>query len=397
MASAAGWRWWPDEGVWNPCVDPALPAELAAHALLQTAWAGLDMAAVWDMHVHLIGVGDGDSGIWLNPTMRSGWHPLEFTQFKFYLNAACTADNGDVDRAYVRRLDALIEGFPPGVKFMLLAFDYHYDERGERVEALSPFHTPNDYAARVAASRPERYEWIASIHPYRNDAVEALEWAVSHGARAVKWLPPAQGMDPASPLCDRFYAALARHDLPLLSHVGDEHAVQGGAAQALGNPLRLRRALEQGVRVILAHCATQGRGVDLDRGAAASRVDNFALFARLMDDADYVGRLYGDVSAMTQINRAGPYLKTLLERDDWHGRLLNGSDYPLPGVMPLFSLRALAREEFISEEQAQVCSALRRHNPLLFDFVLKRALRAGGRGFAKEVFATRRVFERIGE
>ena len=41
-----------------------------------------------------------------------------------------------------------------------------------------------------------RFEWIASVHPYRRDAVAALGQAVRNGARAVKWLPAAQGMDP---------------------------------------------------------------------------------------------------------------------------------------------------------------------------------------------------------
>ena len=54
---------------------------------------------------------------------------------------------------------------------------------------------------------PRDFEWVASIHPYRTDALEALEQAKRDGARAVKWLPSAMGIDPASPRCDRFYRA----------------------------------------------------------------------------------------------------------------------------------------------------------------------------------------------
>lgn len=276
---------------------------------------------------------------------------------------------------------------------MLLAFDYCYDARGRRLPERSAVHVPNEYAAAVAVAFPERFEWIASIHPYRADAVEALDWAARHGARAVKWLPPAMGMDPASPLCDGFYAALARHDLPLLSHAGDEYAVGGAGVDDYGNPLRLRRALERGVRVIVAHCASLGTGVDLDRGAHGRRRENFALFARLMDEAGYHGRLYGDIAAIAQINRAGANLRSLLRREDWHARLLNGSDYPLPGVMPLVSLRGLARDGFIGEGEVATLAALRRYHPWLFDWVLKRSLAADGRRFAPAVFETRRVFD----
>jgi mannonate dehydratase len=42
---------------------------------------------------------------------------------------------------------------------------------------------------------------------------------------------------------------------------------------------------------------------------------------------------------------------------------------------------------------APVLTEIRAHNPLLFDFVLKRSLRANGAAFAPRVFETRRFFE----
>jgi len=68
---------------------------------------------------------------------------------------------------------------------------------------------------------------VCSIHPYRRDAVAALENAVAHGARAVKWLPSAMGIDPASPKCDAFYRSLAQLHVPLICHAGEEMAVDG--------------------------------------------------------------------------------------------------------------------------------------------------------------------------
>ncbi len=41
---------------------------------------------------------------------------------------------------------------------------------------------------------------------------------------------------------------------------------------------------------------------------------------------------------------------------------------------------------------AAVLAAIREHNPLLFDFVLKRHLRAGNRRFPAGVFETRTFF-----
>ena len=167
-----------------------------------------------------------------------------------------------------------------------------------------------------------------------------------------------------------------------------------GYSQDLGNPLRLRRALASGVRVVVAHCASMGTDRDRDRGEDAPLVPSFDLFARLMEDARYEGRLFGDISAMPQVNRAAPALARVIERTEWHPRLLNGSDYPLPGVMPLFSVDYLVSLGLIAERTVPVLKAIRAHNPLLFDFTLKRHLRSNGKSFASGVFETRSFFER---
>lgn len=387
----AGWRG--VGGVANACLA-GLPAGLAAHPLLEPVWNGLDFAQVWDGHAHLVGVGDSGEGAWSNPALDDPAHPLQYLQKRFYLNASCVeAASGGVDAAYVARLTALADQLPEGFKVLLYAFDWARDAAGRPEPANTAFRVADSYAAAVVATRPERFEWAASIHPYRPDALEALDWAARQGARAVKWLPAAQGMDPASPRCDAFYAALARHDLPLISHAGKEQAVTGAARQDYGNPLRLRRPLEAGVRVIVAHCASHGRDRDLDRGAAGPDLPSFALFARLMDTPAYRHRLYADISALTQFNRLA-VLEQVLLREDWHDRLLNGSDYPLPGVTPLVSLELLRSRGLLPAAAPRVLGELRRHNALLFDFALKRLLSQRGVTFPASVFQTRRHFTR---
>ena len=102
----------------------------------------------------------------------------------------------------------------------------------------------------------------------------------------------------------------------------------------------------------------------------------------MMDEPRYEKLLYGDISAMTQLNRIGPALDTVLERDDWHERLINGSDYPLVGIFPLFSMTTMTKRGYIGESDADTIRAIRQYNPLLFDFVLKRTLRRNGKGFS---------------
>lgn len=391
--AVAGWYFWPDDGLLNPCLDTSLPDELAGSDLIDAAWDGIDPEQIWDGHAHLLGIGDNGGGTWLNPDMRSAAHPILFTQYKFFLNAACVDRSTRIDNDYVARLIAYHSGLAPGTRLVLLAFDYAHDDDGRRLTTDSHFHVPNGYARDVARRHPHAFEWAASVHPYRKDAAVALEKAIRDGARAIKWLPSSMNIDPASPRCDAFYETLARLGIPLLSHAGLERAVHVPDAQRLGNPLRLRRALDHGVRVIVAHCASMGDGEDLDSGSGSRRLTNFELFARLMDEPRYEKLLYGDVSAMTQLNRIGPALDSVLVRDDWHHRLINGSDYPLPGVFPLFSMSAMVDHGYIDGRQADTIRAIRAHNPLLFDFVLKRTLRRKGKGFSSTVFESRRIFD----
>jgi mannonate dehydratase len=93
-----------------------------------------------------------------------------------------------------------------------------------------------------------------------------------------------------------------------------------------------------------------------------------------------------------QINRKTSVVRTLLERDDWHPRLLHGSDYPLPGIPVLTRAPRLADAGLLDAAAVPVLAAIREHNPLLFDFVLKRSLAAGGRRWPAAVFETRRHF-----
>ena len=391
-AATLVWRYAPEHGLSNPC-HGLLPPALAGHEAVRAAWEGVDPAHVWDCHAHLVGTGDSGGGAWLNPDLHSLAHPVEFARRLVILNASCAQDApGRVDESYVERMHDLVEGMRPGYKVVLLAFDRHYAMDGRPVPERTMLYVPNEYASAVVRRYPQYFEWAASIHPYRKDCVAALEQARAGGARAVKWLPAAMGIDPSSSRCDPFYSALARLDVPLITHGGLELAVRVGDFQHLGNPLLLRRALDHGVRVVVAHCATAGSDRDLDRGAGGPHVESFALFARMMDDPQYERRLFGDLSAVTQINRADPALARLIERTEWHPRLLNGSDYPLPGIMPLYSIRKLASLRVIDPALAPVLAEIHRHNPLLFDFVLKRHLRSAGKRLAPMVFETRAFF-----
>lgn len=359
-----------------------------ARELLDECLSDLDGRRLLDVHTHLAGRGVG-SACWVNPRMLSPLHPVAYVRYRIYLTAA-GVEGDDPDSAFVDRLLALARARPSPARHAVLAFDYRYGVDGERDLQHSEFHVPNQYAWEVAAAHPDLLFAVASIHPYRKDAVQSLEHWAARGVRMVKWLPNAQGIDPASPRCDPFYRACRRLGVCLLVHTGEEQAVEAEEDQALGNPLRLRRPLDFGVRVVAAHCASSGRGEDLDHPGRPD-VLNFELWLRLMDEPQYEGLLYGEISTLLQINRYPTALATLLERGDLHARLLNGSDWPLPAINALTQLGALRRDGFLDSEQCALLRELYHHNPLSFDLALKRTVRSPvtGARFAPGVFLGR--------
>jgi uncharacterized protein len=369
----------------NPCRGP-LPADLASHDIVLAALAGLDTARLIDTHAHLLGTGDAGSGCTVHPHTSQWWHPGEVLRRQVILNGACVpSDAPSVDRAYVQRLRDLAADFPSGARWWLFAFEQAHDDSGLAQPELSTFYVPNAYAAQVARLHADRFDWVASIHPYRQDAVAQLEVALKTGAVAVKWLPSAMNIDLRDPRCRAFCERLAAASVPLIVHCGEEKAVPGAHRDELGNPLHVRHVLQYGTRVVMAHCASLGLAADTDQ-TSAPLVPAFNLFARLMDEAAWKGQLMGDISAVFQVNRSAEVWRAVLQNERWHGRLLHGSDHPLPGVMPLFSVPKLQRAGFLAATDVVPLERIREHNPLLFDLLLKRRLRLGGVALPAAVF-----------
>ncbi len=344
----------------------------AARTLVAQAFEGIEPGMLADYHTHVVGLGTDGTGIVMNPRLQSWFHPVDHLKFLVYYSASGIEDDTHPDRDYVERLSRLVGNIDRHGRYLALAYDYYYRPDGTIDREKSEFYVPNAYVFELAKRYPKWLVPAMSVHPYRRDALAALAQWASRGGRVVKWLPNTQGMDSADPRCDPYFEKMKALGLILLSHTGEEQAVGAGADQELGNPLRLRRALDHGVKVIAAHSASLGTNDDLDH--PGQRATSFQLFLRLMDEPKYRELLYGEISAITQFNRMGDPLATLLERDDLHHRLVNGSDYPLPAVNMIVRTKALENAGYLTAEERAALNEIYDYNPLLFDFVLKRTL-----------------------
>jgi len=342
--------------------------------LIKRAFEDIDPEKLIDHHVHIAGLGIGGTKTFVNAKMRTWKHPFHRLKFKVYMSSAGVDDERKADPQVIERLARLVGHIRGHGKHRLLGFDKHYRRDGSVNLEKTEFYVPNEYVFEIAAQHPDKFVANISVNPYRPDAIQELEKWAARGARVVKWLPNAMGIDPSDPRCDSFYQKMKELGLVLLSHGGEEKAVEAKEDQKLGNPLLLRRALDHGVKVIVAHCAGLGTNEDLD-DASGQQVENFDLFMRLMDDKRYEGLVFGETSAMTQFNRAGRPLRTILEREDLHERLVNGSDYPLPAVNMLVRMSPLVRRGYITADEGDSLKEIYQYNPLLFDFTLKRHLK----------------------
>ncbi len=306
--------------------------------------AGLRGSAL-DVHVHAMGIGTGGTGCWMNDAMRRS----ALARIGLW-NLRLSLSQPDLDQAYIRYLLTRIHSAGFLKQVVLLAQDWTHTERGEADWARTPFYTPNGYVARLAREHPE-FLFGASIHPYRPDALDALDRAVEDGAVLVKWIPNVQAIDLRDSRCRAFYRRLAHHGVALLPHVGDEQALFI-AGQAYGDPEGLVAPLEDGVTVIAAHVASLGER------------DGRPHFERLADLFAHWPNLYADTSALTLFTRWRVLLR-LAERTDLHARLVHGSDFPLPPASTLFAGRIPASRWW---------SAWKRENALRRDFEVKQAL-----------------------
>jgi predicted TIM-barrel fold metal-dependent hydrolase len=355
---------------------PKQHLSLDSQQLIDLAYANISQEKLVDYHVHLIGTNTPSTGNFIHPDFALWHHPMLHV-ISFGFEAAFGVENMEnADQEALNHLIHLIDNMPMRGKFCLLAFDYYHNEKGIRDLSKSKLHVSNEYIYQVASERKDIFIPSMSIHPYREDAVEELEKWAQKGVKIIKWLPNVMGINPMDSRCIKYYHKMRDLDLILLTHVGDEWAVPFSSNQEFGNPLLYRYALDQNVKIIMAHCATLGKGDDRDY--IGEKRSNFELFLRMMEDPNYQNILYGDISAVTQFNRVS-HLASLIELSQpgelLFKRLVNGSDYPLPSMNLSISTKFLQMKGFLTNEEMKSLNEIYHWNPLVFDFVLKRIIK----------------------
>jgi predicted TIM-barrel fold metal-dependent hydrolase len=307
----------------------------------------LDEKKLIDCHVHLAALPEGGNGCYISPKM------LKSPLFRFLLwkHGLSPEKPQEANRKYVDDLLTELRASRQVQRAVLLGMDGVYDHAGALARKETDFLISNDYVLQTARAHPQEFLPGVSINPQRRDAVEEVHRCADAGAALVKVLPNAQQFNPADPKYTAFYRALVERKLPFLSHVGYEFSLIG-KDQSVGDPGRLRLALDEGVTVIAAHACSYG----------------LMLFERflpvLLTFAKQYPNFYADISALTLPNRFRMLLH-LRRHTEVHDRLLFGTDYPLSvmhvatwGRVGLRTLARLVKTTNRFDRQALVCRSL---------------------------------------
>lgn len=300
-----------------------------------------------DCHVHLAALPDGDNDCYISPKLLK--NPL--FRFLLWKHDLSPAHPREANRRYLDHLLIELRASRHVQKAVLLGMDGFYDQAGLLLRQHTEFLISNDYVLKIAREYPDEFLAGPSINPQREDAVEELHRCAEAGAVLVKVLPNAQHFDPANPNYKPFYRALAERRLPLLSHVGYEFSLIG-KDQSLGDPDRLRVALDQGATVIAAHACSYGLML------YEKYLLTFHEFAKRYP------HFYADISALTLPNRFTMLLH-LRRHPELHDRLLFGTDYPLSvfhlpawGRVGIGALAKMTRTKNRFDRQVTVCRGL---------------------------------------
>ncbi|MBK8916142.1 MAG: amidohydrolase family protein [Phycisphaerales bacterium] len=229
----------------------------------------------------------------------------------------------------------------PIERSVLLAFDHYHTDAGlrppppqSRFARGGDIYTSNSLVRDACCRRPERFLFGASVHPYRENACDCIREVFAGGACLLKWLPLHQNINIRDPRSIAVLRTCAELGLPVLAHYGEEFTLQTQhrGYEYVIDALDVLRALRREHSMppfIVAHVATPVTPFGDD---ASWRMLCDALVGEFADTP-----LYADISALAAWGKL-PYLWRVVDRPEVHGKLLFGSDFPVPLADPLLRL-----------------------------------------------------------
>ena len=227
----------------------------------------------------------------------------------------------NVDIKYVNFIENTLENSKEIDKIVILAMDYLYNDDATINKNETGLYISNDYVIELC-KKNKNFIPSMSIHPARKDTLDEIQKYYENGVRILKWIPCSQNIDPSNKKYKKIYQSLSDKKIILLSHLGTEHALPN-LFKNYQNPELLKLPLEEGVKVIGAHCALKVFPWEKNyKNTMIEMLKNYDNF-------------YGDTAAFALPLRFN-YVKSFLKNEGIFHKLIHGSDFPVPVIVSSF-------------------------------------------------------------
>ena len=214
-------------------------------------------------------------------------------------------------------------------KACLFGVDARLDERGREIDRDRTVCAMTTDVLAVARRYPDQFIPFLSVNPRRPDALALIDTLVDQGCRGAKFLQNYWGVDLNDERFIPYYAKLKQKGIPLIIHIGSEYSIRSFSRYERIKMLDL--PLATGVTVIAAHMGL-GRidhRLHFWRNLSKDPEHFDEDYFRLLEMLQQHDNLYADVSAILVPLRARA-LRHLSQQTAVHGKLLFGTDYPVP-------------------------------------------------------------------
>ena len=245
--------------------------------------------------------------------------------------------------AYVRALTDSVRNSEHVEKVVLFGVDERVDDAGKTLHKDITVCASNDDLLEVYREHSDVVVPFFSINPKRPDALELIDQYAEQGFKGAKFLQNYWGVDTREARYRPYFEKLAERKLPLIVHVGSESSVH--SFKACESIAMLDRPLDAGVTVICAHMALSYEPRRILRAFSKKPKHFNGEYFTLLEMLRTHDNLYADISALLTPVRA-KVLRHLSEARDVHGKLLFGTDFPVPFTTLLNSYDLPWRKRF---------------------------------------------------
>jgi predicted TIM-barrel fold metal-dependent hydrolase len=234
-------------------------------------------------------------------------------------------------------------------KACIFGVDSRLDEGGREIHRDKTVCAMTEDVLSVAQRYPDQFIPFLSVNPRRENALDLLDEYAERGCLGAKFLQNYWAVDLNDPQFIPYYEKLVAHGLPLIIHVGSEYTIESDGRYEGVDMVDL--PLECGVTVIAAHMGLGRVNHKLRPWRNLSRNPRYfdKDYFQLLDRLERNENLYADISAILAPLRARA-LRHLAEERAVHGKILFGSDFPVPYTirinsydLPLSKRKAISR------------------------------------------------------